>query len=477
MKFWLSIIIFVAMLIIGGAAYLGTQSVDTTRELPPTPVTVPVTRGDVRQTVTAPGLLVGTKDALLGFDVSGRIADINVLPGQQVRAGQALAQLNAKPFEDKLTAAQLELAQAKTELARDLAQTELDLQIAEAELAQAKAKLPTISAAEAALIAAQAELAELEAGPDTDEVTIVAADLRQAERELQQAQWAYDQVAYRGDVALLPEAADLEEATLTYESQLARYNLAVKEATPAEIANAQAKIQQAQTDYERTLVEQGTQGQQIAILEARVAQTRLTLAALAEGIDPTLEQVVTQAEDDLAATTLVAPFDGVVLEVQAKPGETVIDGVGVVLMTDTSALEVSTKIIEEDLPLVQVGQPAEVFFDAVPGEAVPGRVARIVPQRLSGEDRPLYAVYLSLAHLPEHLVAGMTADASIIIAEQPEVLRLPRALVQAGSDNRAVLETWANNQLARREVQIGLRGDVYVEIRAGMVEGMPVVGQ
>jgi multidrug resistance efflux pump len=53
-------------------------------------------------------------------------------------------------------------------------------------------------------------------------------------------------------------------------------------------------------------------------------------------------------------------------------------------------------VIEEDLPLLQIGQPVEVFFDAVPEAAVHGRVARIVPQRLSGEDRPLYPVYITL---------------------------------------------------------------------------------
>jgi RND family efflux transporter MFP subunit len=258
---------------------------------------------------------------------------------------------------------------------------------------------------------------------------------------------------------------------------LAAYNLAVQEATPADIANARAKVQQAQANYDEARTEQGINGQQLAILEARVAKARLALEALQAGLDPALARAVQTAEEDLKAATLLAPFDGVILEVQAKLGETVIDRAGVILMADMTALEVYTKVIEEDLPLVQAGQPVEIFFDAVPEAAVRGQVARVVPQRISGEDRPLYPVYISLDELPPHIISGMTADASIIIAEKADVLRLPRALVQADSEGIGVVEVWADNRLERREVQIGLRGDVYVEIVAGLSEGDGVVGR
>jgi len=59
----------------------------------------------------------------------------------------------------------------------------------------------------------------------------------------------------------------------------------------------------------------------------------------------------------------------------------------------------------------------------------------------------------------------MTADASIIIAQNPACCVCP-ALVQAGANDIAVVEVWADNQMAA-EVQIGLTGDVYVEIMAG----------
>lgn len=466
-----------AVALIGGAGYLGAQSGQVTASnAPQAPTTVEVTRGDVQQTVTAPGQVVNTQEALLGFETSGQVAEIMVRPGEQVAAGQVLARLNERPLREKLETAQLELAQAEKEQARNLADAELEVQIATAELSQAQLKVSGLIAAAAALTAAQTELQDLQAGPDENELTAAAADLRQAEVTLKQAQWAYDQIAYRGDVGSSPEAARLQEATLDYEAKLARYNLAVEPAASADIAAAKAKVQQAQADYDRTQAEQETNRQEGVILEARLEKARLTLTALQAGIDPALARAIKTAEEAVQAATLTAPFAGVVLEVEARPGETVIDRAGVILMTADNAVEVWSKVIEEDLPLVQAGQAVEVFFDAVPEAAVYGQVARIVPQRIEGEDRPLYPVYITLDKLPDRLMAGMTADASIIIAEKRDVLRLPRALVQAGAADTAIIEVWANGQIERREIQVGLRGDVYVEIVAGLAEGEQVVG-
>ncbi|HEX9923366.1 MAG TPA: efflux RND transporter periplasmic adaptor subunit, partial [Anaerolineae bacterium] len=417
-----------------------------------------------------PGQVVGTREVLLGFEVSGQLAEIEVQPGDTVEAGAILARLNPRPLTDALETAHLELAQGRARQIQALAEARLDLQIAEAELRQETTGLPTLATSEAALAAAQARLTEIKAGPNENEMTVAAAALRQAEVELKQVQWAYDQVAYGADVGASPEAARLEAATLAYEAKQADYNLAVRDPAAADIAQAQAEVEQAQAGRQ-------AHEQQILILEAQVEKARLALETLQAGIDPALERAVDIAQTQLEAATLTAPFAGAVLEVQAKPGETVLDGSGVILLADPHALEVLTNVIEEDLPLVQVGQPVEVFFDAVPEGGVQGRVARIVAQRIVGEERPLYPVYITLDQVPESIIAGMTADASIIIAQQTGVLRLPKALVRARSDGNAILEIWMDRQIERREVRAGLRGDVYVEIMAGLREGDEVVGR
>jgi len=82
------------------------------------PVTVQaVRRQDIRVKVDAIGSMVASNTAIVHAQVSGVLQRLNFDEGQQVRAGQALAQIDARPF-------QAALAQAEGTLARDKAQLE-----------------------------------------------------------------------------------------------------------------------------------------------------------------------------------------------------------------------------------------------------------------------------------------------------------------------------------------------------------------
>jgi HlyD family secretion protein len=162
--------------------------------------------------------------------------------------------------------------------------------------------------------------------------------------------------------------------------------------------------------------------------------------------------------------------------VKARLGETAVANSSLIIMSNPYAVEAETSVIEEDLPLVKTGQTVELFFDAQPEAAVVGKVDRIVPQRTSG-DRPLYPVYIAPDDVPDDLVPGMTVDASIAIDSRSGVLRLPRAVVRARSDNSAIVKVWTGDHIADRTIKTGLRGDLYVEIVEGLQEGDQVVGE
>jgi HlyD family secretion protein len=488
--------VVLALIVVGSAGYLGTRSVQSeTAPAAQVPTTVEVTRGDVQQTVTAPGQLVGTHQVTLALDVGGKLAEIDVRPGEPVQAGDVLARIDPAPLKSKVAAAQADLEVAQAQLAQlqagpseaEMASAKLALAQAEADLNRLRAGPTTaeVAAAEADVATAQKDLATLKSKPDPDSVAQAQAELERAEVILQQAQADYDRVKDRPDVGMLPQARDLQEATLAYQAAQAAFAAANRPATPAELKAARARLASAQAALAQ--LQKGPLDDAVQLAELQKAKAEAELSQIDAGPTPAslkqaqadvqaAELALKQAQADLAAVTLTAPFDGVVLEVKAQPGETVAAGAGLVVLTDPTAVEIESSVIEEDLPLVQAGQEAELFFDAQPDAEVLGHVARIVPQRLPG-DRPLYPVYITLNDLPEGLLAGMTVDASIVVASRSDVLRLPRTLVRARTDGTATVQVWTGGKIEERLVQTGLRGDVYIEILDDLGEGEQVVAQ
>jgi RND family efflux transporter MFP subunit len=101
----------VGILIISTAGYLGLVTSETPTPTP-APQTVSVTTCDVEQTVTAPGNLVNVNQADVHMPATGRISEVKVRIGDQVRAGQTLAELD----DVTTTQAQLDLLEAQEEL-------------------------------------------------------------------------------------------------------------------------------------------------------------------------------------------------------------------------------------------------------------------------------------------------------------------------------------------------------------------------
>lgn len=423
MKRWLIFTgILAATAVIATAAYLGYQQAQPgSNQPPPDPITVAVSRGSVQQTVTAPGQLVGTHEELLGMDVSGRVVELTVRPGTVVQQGDIIARLDPTPYEQSLAVAQLQLAQAEAAYEQQLAESRLAVTSSEALVGSTQAQIPSLTAAE--------------------------VNLQQAIDNEARAQYEYQKALDRHW-----EPPEVQEA----------YRLEAQYAADARAV--------AQAEYDAVRSQQWAISQQISAQQTDVERAELAADFLAHtGVDPMLRLTVEQASKALDATVLTAPFAGVVLDVLVRPGESVGAGQALLLLSDPAAGEVRTTVIEEDLSLVNIGQTAEIYFDARPDLIVTGAVARIVPQRVAGEARPLYHVYLSLTDaLPAGVLPGMTADASIVIDAATNVLRLPRGLVQARSDGTAVLQLRQNGQTISRNIKVGLRGDVYIEITDGV---------
>ncbi len=398
MKRWLILLGIVASVaLVVGAGYLGMrQSSSANAPAVVAPPTVPVDRGDVVQTITAPGTLVSTHEMMVSAAVGAPLSKILVHPGQRVKAGDTLAQLNDINFQAAMRTAQAGLASAQS--------------------------------AYAAAVDKNAH--------NTDQIIVAKSALDKATIVLQSAQSAYDKVAWRSDIGMLPQATALQQATIDYQSALANYNLTLTSINDSALKSAAQALVQAQ-------------------------------------------EAVKQAQENLDNTKLVAPFDGIVLEVLAKQGDMPAAGAGVIHLYDPQAVEARTTVTEEDYPLAHVGETAEVYFDSQPDVVVTGHVSYIVPLRDASSTSPVYPVYIALDNVPDSVAPGMTVDGSILIAKRANVLRLPRALVHARSDGSAQVQVWSaeRGKTETRTIKTGLRGDQYAEILDGLREGELVVSR
>lgn len=394
-RWYLVAAILVGLGVIAGAGYLGlVRSRQPTAVAQATPTTIPVTRGDVDETVTATGNLISTREMTLAFGVAGRVTQLSVRPGDPFKTGQVLAAIDDGDLQSALRVAQANLA-----------------------------------AAQSAYDAAVNKDAHR-----TDSIRVARAALDKAAAALQSAQSAYDRVSSSPDIGMLPQSSELQNASADYASALGAFNLAV-------------------TDLNDSAVKAAAQ----------------TLAQAQDGLR--------QAQSDVDHAKIVAPYDGLVLEVFANPGESVSAAQNILHLADPNALEARATITEEDYPLTRVGQAATLYLDAQPSLVIAGTVAAVVPLRDSSSASPVYPVYISFDPVPPGLAAGMSVDGAISIATRSNVLRLPRALVNARADGTAELQMWSNNRVQSRSVVTGLRGDQYVEIVSGVSEGEQVVSR
>jgi HlyD family secretion protein len=436
-------------------------------------------------TINATGRIEPEAEVQVEFEAGNSlVAEVLVERGQQVTAGTILARLEAS--QQELAAKQAGLYQPA--LAEEVASAQAAVVSAQANLDQVLAgpRQDEIESAQAAVASAQANLQKVLEGPSEDDITVAAANLRRAEITLQDAQWAYDQVAYRGDIGSLPQASQLEQATIDYETALANYNLAVRGPTEADVAAARSQVAQAQSNLAR-LLESPTETD-VEAARSQLAQAEANLARLIKEPDKTevtaaqaavdVAQIgLEQAELNLAKASLVAPIDGVVNEVNIKRGERVPVEQAAMIITDLSAFHIDVEVDEIDIGRVATGQSVIVAVDAVPDEDFTGRVAEISPGPMQGASSGIvaYEVTINLDNNDPRLKSGMTADATIETDRLEEVLVVPNRAVSvdrsSGEPIAYVEKIDETGNPVRTEVELGLRNETVSQVLSGLEDG------
>jgi HlyD family secretion protein len=140
------------------------------------------------------------------------------------------------------------------------------------------------------------------------------------------------------------------------------------------------------------------------------------------------------AETSLSWTTIKAPIDGVVLARLIEPGQTVAASLqSPVLFTvarDLSQLTLYVDIDEADIGKLREGQDASFTVGAWPSRKFVSKVVSVHNLPTAGQTVVTYQAVLSVDNKDLLLRPGMTATASIVTSDRPEVLTVPDAALR-----------------------------------------------
>ena len=176
-------------------------------------------------------------------------------------------------------------------------------------------------------------------------------------------------------------------------------------------------------------------------------------------------------------------IDGTVTRVNTKVGrfaDETEDDKPMFVIENVDTLQMKVMVSENDIAKVSVGQKVDITADILNGESVAGEVIRISP---TGElkdgttSERVIPVYISVKEKNDKLIAGITAKATIHIAEAKQALIVPYEAVSELEDGSTVVYVGnADNTIRIVPVKLGLETDLYVEIKGGeLKEGQTIV--
>ena len=173
-----------------------------------------------------------------------------------------------------------------------------------------------------------------------------------------------------------------------------------------------AELEEARGELSVAEAEVGTAKAQIAQIQARLSSARTTLNY----------------------TKIYSPIDGVVINRQVEPGQTVASSFNTpvlfVIAQDLTKMRVVAEIDEADVGKVKEGMTAQITVDAFPEDRFEGTVTqiRLAPNNVDGV--VTYAAVISVSNPEGKLRPGMTATATVVTRKALNVPALRNAALR-----------------------------------------------
>lgn len=463
--------------------------------------TVAAAPAAVTATLDATGAIQPVSQATVTFPISGQVSSVPVQQGQQVTAGQALAQLDTTSLETQLANAQSTLASAQARLASDQSgqvsaasgsgsgsggHVAPAAYVTPAGYVTAAAPSPDLKSLQDAVISAQSKLdqdlkkasallkteqnacqfVQQPSGDSTKSTTPPSQDEVDAcTKAIQDVQDAQSVTSDDGKRLLDAENAlsdALSKALVAAEPGTAPAPRPSQTPSPGKGSPPKTGTPKAGTPKSSPGSGSGSRGQPASAEQ---------LAADQAAIDAANAQVAV-AQQNLAGATLVSPIDGTVAQVGFTVGQQA--GQQHIVVNGPGANQVTTAVNDTQAGRIKPGQQATVTPD---GSSTPiaGQVTSIgLLSSTTSSGSPSYPVTISLPSSAQQLFPGATAAVSIITSTANAAVTVPTSALHLAGANAAVT-VLVNGQPEPRRITVGVIGPSVTEVQSGLAAGDQVV--
>jgi RND family efflux transporter MFP subunit len=179
---------------------------------------------------------------------------------------------------------------------------------------------------------------------------------------------------------------------------------------------------------------------------------------------------VQSAKATLDATQIYAPVDGTIMSIGAKLGDN-ISSSAIIVMGDLSKLYVQTYMDESDYQMFQVGNSAQVVFNALPDQAFTGKVIEVDPALSTSSGTAVVSGLVQLEPTKVKLLMGMSASVTVIAGEAQNAVLIPLTALHQKAPGSYSVMVLRNGKFASTDVKVGLKDLVNAQITSGLEPG------
>lgn len=181
-----------------------------------------------------------------------------------------------------------------------------------------------------------------------------------------------------------------------------------------------------------------------------------------------------------AANTLIrSTIDGMVLDVPVKTGNQVIesnnfnDGTTIATLADVNKMIFEGKVDESEVGKIKEDLPLEITVGAIENKTFDAVLDYIAPKGVSENGAIQFDIKGTLNKSDTTFIrAGLSANASIILAKVDSVLAIKEALIQFDPKTQKpyVEIMTGDQQFSKKEIELGVSDGIYVQVLSGISE-------